>query len=134
MSGCGCPGRCLCLDAGHDAFGKALRDFRFLYVRECGADSQGVVYIGAAGGTFVQVGLDTGHLVGSQLTVNKWVQQGREVFTVFHLQPSFSDCLDAGGAEKFPLSSKIFRSRFRPRLMRDFTVPRSRARISAISS
>ena len=128
------PGDSLCLDAGHDAFGKAVGKLCVLRVGEGGPDGQGVVHIGAAGGAFVQMGLDTGHLAGRQLAIDKRVQQGREIFTVFHLQPSFSACLDAGGAEKFPLSSKIFRSRFRPRLMRDFTVPRSRERMSAISS
>ena len=37
------------------------------------------------------------------------------------------------GGEMFPHSNRNFRSCFRPRLMRDFTVPRSSDRISAIS-
>ena len=62
------------------------------------------------------------------------VQQGRVLLTVFHKRPSFPVSLDGGGGEKFPLASKKLRSFFRPRLMRDFTVPISTPRTSPISS
>ena len=74
------------------------------------------------------------HILSKQIAFGESVQQGRISFTGIHLQPSFSAKLDGAAPEKFPLFSKKFRSCLRPRLMRDFTVPTSRERISAISS
>ena len=77
--------------------------------------------------------LHLGHFRSGQFSVYKSVQQGG-VFMDLHFHSPLSGFLDAAGAEKFPCSIKKFRSCRRPRLIRDFTVPRSSDSASAISS
>ena len=120
--------------SGHDGLDKVVRHRRLLHSGKSGANGQRVIHIGPADLAGLQVGLDMVGLRRRQLPVHIRVQEGRKFLTNFHVQPPLSAPFDAEGKEKFPLCNKMFRNCFRPRLMRDFTVPTSKSSVWAISS
>ena len=128
------PGGGVRPDGSHHACGEAIRHRGILCLGKRVPYGQRGLDIGPAAVTGMQMLPHPGGFLRGKLSVDIGVQQGRKLLAVCHCQPSFSVPLDAGSGEKFPLFSKKFRSCFRARLIRDFTVPTSRERESAISS